>query len=121
MIKIVPTPNQNIVGFSIDGKIETSDVEKVTNLVEERLKFQTKLRVYVEVKNLQGISLEAFWEDLKFALRHLKDFEKKAVVCEEGWMNKLAVASNKIFTTIEVKCFSFSEKDQALEWVNRVC
>ncbi|MGB3509339.1 MAG: STAS/SEC14 domain-containing protein [Microcoleaceae cyanobacterium] len=117
MIEIIPTPNENIVGFNIDGKIETSDIDKVTNLVEQRLKSQTKLRVYVEVKNLQGISLEAFWEDLKFALRHLKDFDKKAVVCEEGWMTKLAAASNKIFTNIEVKCFTFSEKDQAMEWV----
>ena len=118
MIEIISTPNQNIVGFNIDGKIESTDIEKVTNLVEEKLKSQTKLRVYVEVKNLQGISLEAFWEDLKFALRHLKDFEKKAVVCEESWMSKLAAASNKIFLNIEVKCFSFSEKDQALEWIN---
>ncbi|MDJ0555261.1 MAG: STAS/SEC14 domain-containing protein [Microcoleaceae cyanobacterium MO_207.B10] len=117
MIEIIPIENQNIVGFNIDGKIESSDIEKVTNLVEERLKSETKLRIYVEVKNIQGISLEALWQDLKFGLRHLKDFQKKAVVCEESWMTKLAAASNKIFTNIEVKCFSFSEKDEALEWV----
>lgn len=117
MISIIPTPKENIVGFSIDGKIEINDIEKVTNLVEERLKSQTKLRVYVEVNSIQGISVEAFWEDLKLGLRHLKDFEKKAVVCEQGWMTKLAVASNKIFPKIEIKCFSFSEKNQALEWI----
>ncbi|NES01858.1 MAG: STAS/SEC14 domain-containing protein [Okeania sp. SIO2F4] len=120
MMEIIPLANQNIIGLSIDGKIEISDVEKVKNLVDERLKSQTKLRVYVEVKSFQGISVEALWEDLKFGLGHLKDFDKKAVVCDAAWVNKLTTVSNKIFsnmTHIEVKCFSWSEKDQALEWI----
>ncbi|NER06513.1 MAG: STAS/SEC14 domain-containing protein [Okeania sp. SIO3C4] len=117
MIEIISILNENIVGFSIDGKIEKSDIEKVTNLVEEKLKSQTKLRVYVELKKMEGISVEAFLEDLKLGLRHLKDFEKKAVVCDQNWISKFAVASNKIFTNIEVKCFPWSEKDQALEWI----
>ncbi len=114
---IIPTPNQNILGFSIDGKIEKSDIEKVTILVEEKLKIKTKLRVYVEVKKMQGISAEALFEDLELGLRRLKDFEKKAVVCDQSWMKQIAIASNKIFSNIEIKCFSWSEKDQALAWI----
>ncbi|MGD1705089.1 STAS/SEC14 domain-containing protein [Dapis sp. BLCC M229] len=120
MMEIIPLANQNIIGFSIDGKIEIGDVEKVKNLVDERLKSQTKLRVYVEIKRFQGISVEALWKDLKFALGHLKNFEKKAVVSDAAWVNNLTTASNKIFsnmTHIEVKCFSWSEKDRALEWI----
>ncbi len=120
MMEIIPLANQNIIGLSIDGKIEIGDVEKVKNLVDERLKSQTKLRVYVEVKSFQGISVETLWEDLKFALGHLKNFEKKAVVCDAAWVHKLTAASNKIFsnmTHIEAKCFSWSEKDEALEWL----
>ncbi|NEQ78265.1 MAG: STAS/SEC14 domain-containing protein [Okeania sp. SIO2D1] len=120
MMEIIPLANQNIIGLSIDGKIEISDIEKVKNLVEERLKSQPKLRVYVEVKSFQGISMEALWEDLKFGLGHMKYFDKKAVVCDAAWVNKLTTASNKIFsnmTHIEVKCFSWSEKEQGLEWI----
>ncbi|MGK7919698.1 MAG: STAS/SEC14 domain-containing protein [Trichodesmium sp.] len=120
MMEIIPLENQKIIGLSINGKIEISDIEKVKTLVEERLKSQSKLRVYVEVKSFQGISVEALWEDLKFALPHLKDFEKKAVVCDKSWVNKLTTASNKIFgniTHIEIKCFSWSEKEEALEWI----
>ena len=64
--------------------------------------------------------MEALWEDLKFNLGPLKNFEKKAVVCDAAWINKLTNVSNKNFsnmTHIEVKCFSWSEKDQALEWI----
>jgi len=120
MMEIIPLANQNIIGLSIDGKIETRDIEEMKNLVEERLKSQPKLRVYVEVKSFQGISVEALWEDLKFGLGHLKYFDKKAVVCDAAWVNKLTIAGNKIFSNIthlEAKCFSWSEKDQALEWI----
>ena len=120
MMEIIPLANQNIIGLSIDSKIEISDIEKIKNLVQSRLKSKPKLRVYVEVKSFQGISVEALWEDLKFGLGHLKDFEKKAVVCDAAWINKLTNVSNKIFsnmTHIEVKCFSWLEKDQALEWI----
>lgn len=117
MIEIVPIEHSNVVGLSIDGKIETSDIEKMTAVVEEKLKSHAKLRAYVEVKNLGGISAEALLEDLKFALRHLQDFERKAVVCDPSWLSKLATTSNKLFPSIEVKCFPRSEQSQAMEWV----
>ena len=117
MITLIPIENGNVIGLSIDGKIEISDIKLMESLIEERLKSYDKLRAYVEVKSLGGISVEAFLEDLKFAFRHFRDFEKKATVCDQKWLNQLAVVSNKLFPQIEVKCFSKSEQDQALEWI----
>lgn len=117
MIEIIPTETGNVVGFIIDGKIETNDIEKVATLVEEKLKDHDKLRVYVELKHLGGISLEALLEDLKLAIRHVQHVEKKAVVSEQSWLINLAASGAKLFPQIEVKCFSWSEQDQAREWV----
>lgn len=117
MISFIPIEQGNVIGLSIDGKIETSDIEKMTSLVEEKLKTHDKLRAYVELKNLKGISLEAFLQDWQFAWRNLGNFDKKAVVCDANWLNKLATSVSKLFPSIEVKCFSWSEQNQALEWV----
>ena len=117
MISLIPIEQGNVIGLEIDGKIETSDIEQMTSLVEERLKSQKKLRAYVQVKRLSGISAEGLLEDLKFALQHFKDFEKKAVVCEPSWLTKMASASSKLFPTIEVKCFTWAEQAQAMEWI----
>ncbi|NEP46182.1 MAG: STAS/SEC14 domain-containing protein, partial [Okeania sp. SIO2H7] len=62
-------------------------------------------------------SLEALFEDLKMAMRHLKDFDKKAVVADESWLTKLGTAASKFFPNIEVKCFPPSEADKAMEWL----
>jgi hypothetical protein len=117
MITVIPSETGHVIGLMIDGKIETDDVELISSLIEERLQEHPKLRVYVELKHLGGISLEALLEDLKLALRHLHHFEKKAVVCEPTWWTNLATASAKLFPHIEVKCFSWSEQQQAREWV----
>ncbi|NET56921.1 MAG: STAS/SEC14 domain-containing protein [Symploca sp. SIO2E6] len=117
MISFIPIEQGNIIGLEIDGKIETSDIEQIIGLVEERLKSYKPLRFYVQVKSLKGISVEAFWEDLKFGLQHLKYFERKAVVCEVSWLMKMAAASSKLFPSIETKCFSWSEQEQAMEWI----
>ena len=75
------------------------------------------LRVYVEVEHLGGIAIEALLKDFKFALKHINHFEKKAVVCDSRWLTQLATMSNKLFPMIEVKCFPWSQQDQAREWV----
>jgi len=116
MIDIIHTDADNIVGCRIDGKINTADIEKVANYIEEKLKTNRKLRIYVEVKRLKGISLEAFFKDFKFGIKHFNDFEKKAVVTDKEWMKKAAVIADKLFPNIEVRCFSYEDKEKALEW-----
>ena len=34
------------------------------------------------------------------------------------WLQKLAALGSKLFSSIEVKHFSFADKAQALEWIN---
>ena len=86
--------------------------------IENRLEKEEKLRIYAEVSNWSGMSLEAFIKDIKFSLQHFKDFEKEAIVSERGWLKSLAAVGNTLFSSIEVKHFTFAEKDQALEWIN---
>jgi ribosome maturation factor RimP len=117
MITIVSIEAGNVIGITIDGKIGIEDIDKITRQVEQQLETYDKLRAYVEVKHLGGIEIEALLKDLKFALKHINHFEKKAVVCDSRWLTQLANVSNKLFPMIEVKCFSWSEQDQAREWV----
>ncbi|MBE9167225.1 STAS/SEC14 domain-containing protein [Pleurocapsales cyanobacterium LEGE 06147] len=39
------------------------------------------------------------------------------MVSEKGWLEKLASVSDKLFPSIEVKHFLFTEKEKALDWV----
>lgn len=117
MIEPIPLPLDNVVGFRIDGKINADDISRISDLIEARLERNPKLRIYAEVKRVSGMSIEAFLKDITFSLRHFRDFEREAIVSDTAWVKKLADIGDKMFPSIEVRHFSTSEKDEALEWI----
>ena len=116
-VKLIEHQLDRVIGLEIDGWINAEDVERIAELIETELNGQEKLRIYAEVNNWTGISLEAFLKDLKFSLEHFQDFEKEAIVSDNKWLEALAALGNTLFSSIEVKHFSLNERDQALEWV----
>ncbi len=116
MIELIPTNADNLIGCRIDGKINTEDIERIANYIEDKFVKNKKLRIYVEVIKLEGISLEALFKDLKLGIKHFSDFDKKAVVTDKEWMKKVAALADRIFPNIEVRCFSFEDQEKALEW-----
>ncbi len=117
MIELIPIESENVVGIRIDGKIEKADMEKITRLIDERLQTYEKLRIYVELESFGGISFEAFIKDIKLGFSHLKQFEKKAVVSDKTWVAKLADWGGQLIPSMEVKHFTWEEKEQAKAWV----
>ena len=108
------------LGCKIDGRIEKEDIFKITEHVEKSSKTHEKLRIYVEVEKIGLIKPEALFADIQMALKHFKKFEKKVVVTDKEWMMKLTPVFDKLFPNIDLKCFDYSKKDEALEWVKVV-
>ena len=117
MIELIELQSQNVVGVRVSGKIDKTDIEKTTKAIEDKLAAVDRLRIYVELESFGGISIEALVEDIRFAFPHLRNFEKKAVVSEKGWVEKLIDIGDKLFPSIEVRHFSFDQKDEAIKWV----
>jgi hypothetical protein len=118
MIEIIDFESEKVIGVAMKGKINSGDIELVTKLAEEKFEKYEKLSVYVEMERFEGISLEAFFKDLKFGIKNFGKFDKKAVVTDKSWIKKLGEFSDKLFSSIEIKCFSFEEKDEAVKWVS---
>lgn len=118
MIEILDFENERVIGIVMKEKIETNDIEQVSKLVEEKLEKFDKLSVYVEVESFEGISIEAFFKDLKLGIKNFGRFDKKAVVTDKTWMKKIGEVSDKLFSSIEIKCFPFDQKEEAVKWVS---
>ena len=110
-ITLINQKSDAVIGLNIDGKIEAEDIDRVVQSIEQRLEKIAKLRIYTEVNNWAGISLEAFIKDIKFGLQHFQDFEKEAIVSDREWLESLAAVSNTLFSSIEVKNFTFADKE----------
>lgn len=118
MIEILDFESKKVVPVRMKGKIETEDIEKIAEYIEGKLNDFDKLSIYVEVESFEGISIDAFFKDLKFGIKNFNKFDKKAVVTDKSWMKKLGEVSDKLFSNIEIKCFSFDQKEDAVKWVS---
>ena len=105
-----------IVGFRVSGTVTTADIQPWASLLENKIQQEGKLRAYVEYESISGITWNAIVQDLKFDLKHLGDFEKAAIVSDKAWMNLSAKIAG-FLPNLEVKTFSFAEKEQAQQWV----
>jgi hypothetical protein len=119
MIKVISINTDQVVAVQINGTIHKADIEAIEQAFADKFGRFDKVSIYVEVIALGGITLNALVEDLKFAFSKFSRFEKKAVVSEHQWMGPLAEIGDRLFPSIQVKHFSFDEKDAAMEWISK--
>ncbi len=117
MLEVIPFGEGNIIGFRLKGKIEDNEFDEIVRTMEERLKEHKKLRIYAEIEEFKGMSVNTFMKDIHYSLKHWRDFDKEAVVSDKGWLKTWVEIAGSLFPGIEVKHFSFEEKEKAKEWV----
>jgi hypothetical protein len=117
MIHLVPTGAHHVVGLRIEGKITADDFQTAVAELEGRLKAHDQVRVYAEIGEISGMTLEAFIKDLKYSLRHFRDVEREAVVTDSAWIEKLVDLGGALFPSIETRHFTPERRDDALRWI----
>jgi hypothetical protein len=110
--------DDRVLGLRISGPIEKKDLDIVAAAFDEKLARHRRLRIYVEVRDLGEIAPAALLEDLRLSLRHFRDVEREAIVADEDWLALLARVGD-LLPGIDVRQFSFLEKDEAVAWINR--
>jgi hypothetical protein len=68
------------------------------------------------VKDFEGMDAIAFWHDIKFSLRHVKDFSRVAIVCNPD-THHLWSSLVSPFMSCEVEHFSPGEVEAARDWL----
>jgi hypothetical protein len=75
------------------------------------------VNIYVEVQHLEGVSLSAIAEEIKFVFPNLRRIKKEAVVSNENWIKRWVALGDRFFPGAEARHFSFEDKDEALAWL----
>lgn len=117
MIEILPFKNDKVIGMIISGKVQVEGLEMITKMIDEKLERHEKLNVYIEIDDVSKFSNDAFVKDLKFSFSHLGDFEKEAIVSDQGWLGTLIKITDKLYQSVEVRHFSPDERNDALRWI----
>ena len=119
MVQTIDLEDDQVLGYRIDGSISLEDINPLIAQVKSKVaRHPAKLRAYAEYVSVGSVSPQAFWEDLKADATYLSAFEKAAVVTDKDWVGWLAKLGN-LFPGLDIKVFSFSERDKAINWITQ--
>jgi stage II sporulation SpoAA-like protein len=108
--------NAQAVEIVLEGRVSTAEFDALARRLEAFIERHGQVRVLEIVKDFEGMDATAFWHDIKFSLRHLKDFSRVAIVVNPDthhlWSNLVAP-----FMACEVEHFVPGEEDAARDWL----
>ncbi len=99
------------------GTLNHSDYELIVPMLENALKRidDPKISLLLDATQFNGWSLEAAWDDLKFGLKHNRDFEKIALVGSKTWQEySIKIANMFSLGSMEY----FEDIDSAMAWLS---
>lgn len=117
MIELIDLNSPKAVGLRLTGRVEEADMARIIKAIEEKLAHTEQVAVYVELDSFTGISFEALVEDIRFALPNFRKFNKKAVVSDKRWVEKLTRVADKFLPSHELRHFAPDQKEEARAWV----
>ena len=104
-----------MVGFEASGKLAAEDYRDVVLPAIEKALAAGGVRVVIVMRDFDGLTGGALWQDLKMGLEHLRGWKKTALVTDIGWMRQ-ATDLFGWMTPGETKTFSLDQRDDAVAW-----
>ncbi|HEY6472702.1 MAG TPA: STAS/SEC14 domain-containing protein [Acidimicrobiales bacterium] len=116
MIKELSDLPDGVTGFEIAGKVRAEDYRDVVLPAVERAAAAGEVRFLIVIREFDGMSGGALWEDLKVGMEHFRSFKRIGVITDVGWVHHLTGLFGWM-TPGETKTFSLAERDEAIAWV----
>jgi hypothetical protein len=104
-----------VIGFEASGKIAAEDYRDVVLPAVEQAAKAGDVRFVIVMRDFDGMSGGAVWQDLKVGIEHLRAWKRIALVTDIGWMSDLTDLFGWM-TPGETKTFPLDEKDRAIHW-----
>jgi hypothetical protein len=116
MLSYKELDNLASVEVEITGRVTTEQFDATAKKLEAFIARHGRVRVLEIIHDFEGMDAGAFWHDLKFSLRHLKDFSRCAIVTDTKWFSPLSALAEP-FIDCEVAYFPPNEIEAARDWL----
>ena len=118
MVEPIPNLPPHVVGFRARGTVTAKDyASEIAPAIEAQFARLGKVRfVYHMGEDFTGFEAGAVWDDAKLGFKHIRDWEKIAIVSDVGWV-RAAVQIFRPVIPAHVRVFHNAELPAATEWV----
>ena len=110
---------KNVFGFEVTGKLTPEELQKfLPNMKTAVLEAKKKLRLLINVTEMQGANIKSEWEIFEFLKKHMRDIELIAIVGAHSWTKVMSeILAESIFVEAETRYFKPDEIDYAWTWL----
>jgi len=115
-VKITELDEGKTLEVEVQGKLVESDYELFVPMTEQRIGRFGKVNLLVLMREFDGWSAAALWDDVKFDAKHFNDIDRLAVVGDQRWEEGMTKFCRP-FTTAAIKFFEPSDLAEARRWV----
>lgn len=117
-LHIIENNDGNILEVEASGKLVATDFRSLEGTFQRLVKQNGKIRVLFRMRDFHGWEPVAFWDEVKFDLKHFGDIERLAMVGDKQWEKFLGVFGRP-FTGTEIRYFDKSALPEARAWIER--
>jgi hypothetical protein len=115
MLHVMDGLPDGVIGFEPDGELRAEDFRDVLLPALRQAAGNGAVRFVIVIREWQGMSGGAVWQDLKIGVEHLRNWKRTALVTDVEWMAHLASLFGWM-TPGETKVFPVAALDEAIAW-----
>lgn len=115
-IQLKEENTKRILVIRIGGRPTKADYAKFVPHFERLVLLRGRLRVLFDMTGFRGWDAAAFWDDIKFDLRHFAAVVRIAMIGDHNWQLCLAVFCRP-FTLAPIRYFDRAETVEARDWL----
>jgi hypothetical protein len=105
----------NQVGVTVMGQFTLDDYKEFEEAVTYGVKFQGKVNLLFDLRDMLSFSVDVAWEELKFSREHKNDFGRIAILTGDQWV-AWSMWINRLFMSADIRLFD--DLDLAQAWVS---
>lgn len=110
--------HEHFLVIRASGRLTGTDYDAAVPELEHAMSLMSgKPNLLVILEDFHGWEPEALWKDLRFDLKHYRDFVRIAVVGEraaEEWLTRIST----LFTAAQIRYFDRERTDEAEAWLS---
>ena len=120
MLEMMDIGIEKAVAYRLGGKITEDEMTLVLSALKEKIDSYGKVSIYQEIESFGGVEFDAIVEKFKFFFDvGISNISRISVVTHKKWMQKVIDLEDKLFKKIEMKGFSFDERNEAIEFLKK--
>ena len=110
---------KNVFGFEVIGKLTPEELQEfLPNMETAVIEANKRLRLLINVTQMQGANIKSEWEIFEFLKKHMQDIELIAIVGAHSWTKVMSeILAESIFVEAETRYFKPDEIDHAWTWL----